>query len=67
MCGLISILAPLFGGTDKSTQTCHNSRSPCRNLYSGPSEYEAAILLIRSIWEKSENGAETERDESSWR
>jgi len=34
------------GGTDKSTQTCQNSRSPGRSLYSGPSEYEAAVLLL---------------------
>ena len=46
MCGLISILIPPFVGTDKSTQTCQNSRSPGRILYSGPSEFEAAVLHL---------------------
>jgi hypothetical protein len=46
MCGLISILSPPFGGTDKSTQTCQNSRSPGRVLYLGPSEYEATVLHL---------------------
>ena len=59
MCDLISILIPPFVGTDKSTQTCQNSRSPGRILYSGPSEFEAALghsFHLRKVGKRRGNG-----------